>query len=179
MINEEQYKKCLYDKSLETNSNIGIPKKNFIKENIESAKDFYFELNETVEKFYPNLSALNIHKLMKHHEHMDRKELYKIFMQFKTLLKVSIGLSKNLKTLKKGLEFPAFYIGVNQMRNENEDLAKKVFDSLNSTNKTNSNLDWDDFMKGILAFQDPERSAKINLFFKVKIIIFINIDNRC
>ena len=175
IVNEENYKKS--KKELQSKQRSSI---NFINRNIDKSKNFYFELIESVERFYPNLTCLNIPKLLQNYKSIDRKDLYRLFIQYKTLLKISIGLTRSLKALKKGLVFPAFYMGVDQMRMENEDLAEKVFNSLISINtgsvgigedKSKINyLDWDEFMNAILVLQDTDRTAKINLFFRVSII---------
>jgi hypothetical protein len=145
----------------------------FINKNKKSVEDLYYQINFNVEKFYPDLISFNIPKILKNYPNLKRRELYEIFIQYKTLIKVCIALNKTMKILNRGLDFNIFKNGVSQMRTESEELAQKIFETINERN--NNFLTWDEFMKGMLTIKSKNISDKIDMFFKVNIIFFMKL----
>lgn len=67
--------------------------------------------------------------------------------------------------LKKGVDFKTFHQGVSQMSSESEDLAKKIFSTINERN--NDYLSWEEFLKGMITIKSDSISDKIDMFFKI------------
>lgn len=146
-------------------------KKQYVKHNKTLVQKLYFQINHGVEKFYPDLISFNIPRILKNFPRMKRRELYEIFVQYKTLIKICIGLNKSMTYLKEGLDFDTFFQGIPQMRLEGQELARKIFDTINE--KHTGFLIWDEFMKGMLTIKSKNISDKIDLFFRVRLQLFI------
>lgn len=148
----------------------------YINKNKKAVENIHYQINYGVEKFYPDLISFNMPRILKSYPRLKRKELYEIFIQYKTLMKISIALNKSMKVLKLGLDFDTFTNGVPQMAKESEELAKKIFETINE--RGNNYLTWDEFMKGMLTIKSNHISDKIDMFFRVNIIIYNILDHR-
>src|SRR5439155_22942193 len=71
----------------------------FINKNIKKVENLYFQINNDVEKFYPDLISFNIPRLLKSFPNLKRREVYEIFVQYKTLIKICIALNRSMKIL--------------------------------------------------------------------------------
>jgi len=140
-------------------------KNRYIYENIDRVKNIYFNIDKSVNKFYPDLVRFNIPKLLRTYPNINRQELFEFFIQYKTLIKICIALNKSMDILKKGVDLKTFILGVSQMSNESEDLAKKIFKTINE--RSNNYLSWDEFLKGMITIKSESISEKIDMFFKI------------
>ena len=70
-----------------------------------------------------------------------------------------------MKILKKGVDFKTFHQGVLQMSTESEELAKKIFTTINV--KNNNYLSWEEFLMGMITIKSENISDKIDMFFKI------------
>ena len=138
---------------------------NYVKQNIKSNSELVYNANKIVENVLPDLIHLNIPKIQKIYPYLTRKILYDIFCQFKCLMKTSIINNNDLDQIKKGVDFKTFKNGVKQMVSENEELAKQLFDVLNSSKS--GYLSYDEFMKGMIILKSKNIEDKVNLFFKI------------
>lgn len=140
-------------------------KKKYLIINKEKVQNLYFQIDKQVNKFYPDLVRFNIPKLLATYPTLTRKELFELFVQYKSLIKICIALNKSIKILKKGVDFRTFHQGVSQMSTESEELARKIF---NTINEKNSNfLSWEEFLKGMITIKSESISDKIDMFFKI------------
>lgn len=152
----------------EENNNPKVKNKKFV-ENI------YFQSENGVEKFLPDLISLNILSLIRKNSKIKRRELYEFFVQYKTLMKICICLNRSLTILKKGIDFKTFFNGIPHIKHQGAELAKKIFDTLNY--RTNNHLTFEEFVKGMVVLKSKEISEKIEMFLKVR-LISLNLDNR-
>lgn len=91
--------------------------------------------------------------------------MFELFVQYKSLIKICIALNRSMKILKKGVDFKTFHQGVLQMSTESEELAKKIFTTINV--KNNNYLSWEEFLKGMITIKSENISDKIDMFFKI------------
>jgi Ca2+-binding EF-hand superfamily protein len=142
-----------------------IKKNRFMIENKERVRNIYFQIDQKVNKFYPDLVRFNIPKLLSTYPTLTRKELFELFVQYKSLMKICIALNRSMGILKKGVDFKTFHQGVSQMSTESEDLARKIFNTINERN--NNFLSWEEFLKGMITIKSDSISDKIDMFFKI------------
>ena len=140
-------------------------KERFMIDNKERVQNLYFQIDQKVNKFYPDLIRFNIPKLLSTYPTLTRKELFELFVQYKSLMKICIALNRSMKILKKGVDFKTFHQGVSQMSTESEDLARKIFNTINERN--NNYLSWEEFLKGMITIKSDSISDKIDMFFKI------------
>jgi Ca2+-binding EF-hand superfamily protein len=139
-------------------------KKHIIK-NKQKVSNLYFQIDRKVNKLFPDLIRFNIPKLLATYPSLTRKELFELFVQYKSLMKICIALNKSMKILNKGVDFRTFHQGVSQMSTESEELAKKIFNTINVTK--NNYLSWEEFLKGMITIKSESISDKIDMFFKI------------
>ncbi len=53
------------------------------------------------------------------------------------------------------------------MRSESEELAKKIFETINE--RKNTYLSWEEFLKGMISIKSKSIADKLDMFFKVSI----------
>lgn len=142
-----------------------IKKNKYVIENMEKVQSIYFHIDHNVNKFYPDLIWFNIPKLLSSYPTLTRKELFELFVQYKSLVKICIALNRSMKVLKKGVDFKTFHQGVLQMSTESEELARKIFKTINERN--NNFLSWEEFLKGMITIKSDSITDKIDMFFKI------------
>jgi hypothetical protein len=142
--------------------------KKFINKNIKRVENIYFKIDHDVEKFLPDLIALNIPKIMEEFPKLKRIDLFKLFIEYKTLLKISMALKNSIRTIKKGIDFETFYNTVPNMKIYGKEMARELFKTMNER-KTNF-LEWDEFLRGMLMLKmrkkDIEDSYVVKNTFK-------------
>ena len=122
-------------------------------------------IDSGVEKLYPDMILLNIPKNIQNHKNLDRKELFHLFIQFKTLLKLSIAINKTTELIHLGIDWKTFHRGVPEMCIEGEQLAKNIF-SVNNLSGSGY-MTWEEFVHGMLTIKSEVIADKIDMFFKV------------
>jgi len=159
-----------YDKIMIADTKIKKNREVFRK-NKEKVGNIYFELERKVYKFYPSLMSLNIPKVINENVNLNRFKMYEIFIQYKILMKVCIALNKAIKLINYRIDFETFFKGVPQMRSESEELARKIFETINE--RHNNYLSWDEFLKGMISVKSKSIADKIDMFFKVLLINYL------
>ena len=143
-----------------------ISKKNkFLIQNVEKVQNLEFQIDFYLKKFYPDLIWFNIPKLLSSYPSITRKDLFNLFVQYRSLVKICVALNRAIKVLKKGVDFKTFHQGVSQISSESEELARKIFNSINE--KNNNYLNWEEFLKGMITINSESISDKIDMFFKI------------
>ena len=140
-------------------------KNRFLIDNVEKVKNLYFQIDQNVNKSYPDLVRFNIPKLLAAYPNLTRIQLFELFVQYKSLMKICIAINRSMDILKKGIDFKTFHQGVSQMSAESEDLAKKIFNTINE--RKNNFLSWNEFLKGMITIKSDSITDKIDMFFKI------------
>jgi len=130
----------------------------FIKLNMKRVENIYFKIDHEVEKFLPDLIALNIPKILEEFPKLKRIDLYRFYIEYKTLLKISIALRNSIRTIKKGIDFDTFYRTVPNMKIYGKQIAKELFKTMNER-KTNF-LEWDEFLKGMIMLKSRKKEIE-------------------
>ena len=142
-----------------------IKKKNFIKENINKVVNIQYQSDKLVDTNLPDILSLNIPKILRVFPHLKVTELYNYYSNYKSLLKISISINKNLDYLNKGVDFKVFKFGVEQMIHETDEMALSIFNYINSSKS--GYLSFDEFVKGMITLNSKYIEDKVNLFFKI------------
>ena len=103
------------------------------------------------------------------YKNLDRKALFELFIQYKTLLKICISLNRSVALVHRGIDCTTFHKGVPEMSTEDENLAHKLFKVLNL--RGDGYMSWEEYFTGMLSIKSKDISDKIDMFFKVIILI--------
>ncbi len=69
-------------------------------------------------------------------------------------------------SIKQGVIYDVFKVGIPQLKFETEGFAKRIFDECND-DKTSNYLDWEHFLLAVKAIRAKSIEQKIDLFFKI------------
>ena len=139
--------------------------KNTITRNIKKVDDVLYKTTGELNKYYPDLISMNIPAILKTYPKLKRNILYEIYAQFKTLLSICVCINKDLKQIKKGIDFPTFFNCLPQMRSQGYSLAYKIYKTLNKLNT--ECLNWEEYMQGMYTMKSPDIKDKIDVFFHI------------
>ena len=118
-----------------------------------------------IHKYYPDLISLNIPNVLRDYPKLKRRTFYEIFVQFKLLLNICVCINKNLKMVKRGLDFESFFNCLPQVRSQGAVLARKIYNTIKTLNT--ECINWEDYLNGMLTMKSKNISDKIDTFFKV------------
>ena len=127
-------------------------------------KNYYYNVDRNVAKYYAYFILYNIPKLLAEYKNYTRKRLFEIFTQFKDLMALSFSLNKNEFILKNGIDFNTFWNCIEELTDERENFAKKLFSQVNKSNSSLLNIE--DFIKGMYFIKNSEITEKLELFLK-------------
>lgn len=92
---------------------------------------------------------------------ISKHTFYDLLTKFSVLKRLGNRESKN----KAGIDFITFFKGIPQMSVEEEDLVRKIYNSLK--NKRHQTLELDQFVNGLSMIIQPDFKKKIDFFFKI------------
>ena len=124
----------------------------------------FYNIDKNVNKYYAHLILYNIPKLLNEYKKYNRRKLFEIFTQYKDLMAMSFSLNKNQSVLKNGIDFQTFWKCIEELTDERENLAKKLFEQINRSNSPLLNIE--DFIKGKYFLQNSELTEKLEIFLK-------------
>ena len=157
------------DNGVEFNSDLfqqnNQTRKKYVYKNIWNAHNFISFSEYKIEKYYPDLISFNIPHFLNAFPKLKRRELFEIFVEFKTLLKICVIINKNLKLIKEGIDFDTFYNCILQMNSQGKEMTKKIFNTINTLNSKYVN--WEELMNGLLTLKNKDLNDKLDLFLRI------------
>ncbi len=138
---------------------------NLITQNIKKVDDVLYKTTFELNKYYPDLISMNIPAILKTFPKLKRNILYEIYSQFKTLLSICVCINRDLKQIKRGIDFSTFFNCLPQMRSQGYSLAYKIYKTINKLNT--ECLNWEDYMQGMYTMKSPDIKDKIDVFFHI------------
>ena len=135
------------------------------KANLRRVENIYSKVNRFTKFFYPDLVKYKIPELEKKYPTVQRREFYELFVNFKVLIKLTILLNQSIDGLNKGINFKAFYLGLNQMNTVEKDTAELMFNNLVHSFQDRMNLK--EYFEGMLILRSKNIADKIDLFINV------------
>ena len=139
--------------------------KNYVQKNIWNTHNLIYYSDYKTEKYYPDLISFNIPSYLKTFPKLKRREFFEIFVEFKTLLKLCVTINKNIHLVKEGIDFNTFFSCNPQMKSQGQELAMKIFTSINTLNS--KYINWAEYMHGLLTIKSRELNDKLDLFLKI------------
>ena len=139
--------------------------KNYVQKNIWNTHNLIYYSDYKTEKYYPDLISFNIPSYLKTFPKLKRREFFEIFVEFKTLLKLCVTINKNIHLVKEGIDFNTFFSCNPQMKSQGQELAMKIFSSINTLNS--KYINWAEYMHGLLTIKSRELNDKLDLFLKI------------
>lgn len=136
-----------------------------IQKNKNAFRNYTKFIDKAVEDKYTDLFAFNIPHTINSHKNLNRKELYELFVQYKTLLKLSIAVNCTIKNVEYGIDWITFHKGVAEMCTEDKYLAQNIFRVFNETRS--GFMSFNEFIRGMLTIRSDDIGQKIDMFFKV------------
>ena len=127
-------------------------------------KKVYYNIDKNVDKYYGHFILYNIPKLLKEYKSYTRRRLFEVFTQYKDLISFSFSISKSEFILKNGIDFQTFWNCIEELAEERESFAKKLFKQINTS--PSSLLNVEDFIRGMYFIKNSELTEKLELFLK-------------
>ena len=150
---------------IETEKFYGLnPFQEFLKRNLKNLSSSQFQSDYLTEKNFPYVASFNLPLLMKHFPKLKRKEIFSVYVDFKTLLKFYISLNKDYDKIEKGIDFDTFFNCNPSMKYQGKILAKKIFHGLNNNKKF---LNFEEFLKGLVTMKFDTIENKLDLFMRI------------
>ena len=150
---------------IETEKFYGLnPFQEFLKRNLKNLSSSQFQSDYLTEKNFPYVASFNLPLLMKHFPKLKRKEIFSVYVDYKTLLKFYISLNKDYDKIEKGIDFDTFFNCNPSMKYQGKILAKKIFHGLNNNKKF---LNFEEFLKGLVTMKFDTIENKLDLFMRI------------
>ena len=150
---------------IETEKFYGLnPFQEFLKRNLKNLSSSQFQSDYLTEKNFPYVASFNLPLLMKHFPKLKRKEIFSVYVDFKTLLKFYISLNKDYDKIEKGIDFDTFFNCNPSMKYQGKILAKKIFHGLNNNKKF---INFEEFLKGLVTMKFDTIENKLDLFMRI------------
>ena len=150
---------------IETEKFYGLnPFQEFLKKNLKNLSSSQFQSDYLTEKNFPYVASFNLPLLMKHFPKLKRKEIFSVYVDYKTLLKFYISLNKDYDKIEKGIDFDTFFNCNSSMKYQGKILAKKIFHGLNNNKKF---LNFEEFLKGLVTMKFDTIENKLDLFMRI------------
>ena len=150
---------------IETEKFYGLnPFQEFLKRNLKNLSSSQFQSDYLTEKNFPYVASFNLPLLMKHFPKLKRKEIFSVYVDFKTLLKFYISLNKDYDKIEKGIDFDTFFNCNPSMKFQGKILAKKIFNGLNNNKKY---INFEEFLKGLVTMKFDTIENKLDLFMRI------------
>jgi hypothetical protein len=127
-------------------------------------KKVYYNIDKNVDKYYGHSILYNIPKLLKEYKSYTRRRLFEVFTQYKDLISFSFSINKSEFILKNGIDFQTFWNCIEELAEERESFAKKLFKQINTS--PSSLLNVEDFIRGMYFIKNSELTEKLELFLK-------------
>ena len=101
---------------------------------------------------------------MKHFPKLKRKEIFSVYVDYKTLLKFYISLNKDYDKIEKGIDFDTFFNCNTYMKFNVKIFDKKIFNGLNNNKKY---INFEEFLKGMVTMKFDTIENKLDLFMRI------------
>ena len=136
----------------------------FLNKNIKDNTDKYYNNRKKTNQKYPSLINYNIPKMLKN-DRISLKDLIKYYTKFKCLINLWLNSHKDVNNLEYGIDFDTFYKCSEELSNEEEELAKKIYEKMN--NSPTSFLSLGDYIQALNDMNQKDLVRQFYFFLKV------------
>ena len=147
---------------IHSNKRKNLPK---VTKNIIQNSNKYITNESKINKEYPHLLSYNVPKVLSKHPKYNRDELIALFAKFKTLVNLWLCKHETTKVDNYGIDFEVFHNCLKDMSQEEEILAKKIFDEINT--RISGILSLEDFVDAMTILNRRQLKDQMEFFLRV------------
>lgn len=140
-----------------------IPPK--VKKNIDDNTNKYVLNENKTNKEFPHLLCYNIPLILSKHPKYSRRELINLFSLFKILVNIWLNIHDKANVDQYGIDFDIFHNCLQDISQEEEILARKIFDEINTG--ISGMLGLEDFVDALTILNRRELKDQMEFFLNV------------
>ena len=158
------------NKFIKKNSNSHLP---FVEKNINKYSSKYNLNRKKTDLEYPSILSYNLPMIVETHPKYSLTDLIKYYTKFKSLVNLWFNMHTNANVVNYGIDFETFHRCTEDICDEEEKLAKKIFNKINSG--TSGVLSLEDYVEALTIMNSKDILDQIDFFMK----IFNSKDKKC
>ena len=147
---------------LNKNSNVNLP---FVYKNIKKFTSKYNLNRKKTDMEYPSILSYNLPMIVETHPKYCLTDLIKYYTKFKSLVNLWFNMHANSNVVQYGIDFETFHRCTEDICYEEEILAKKIFDKINSG--TSGILSLEDYVDALTTMNSNDILDQIEFFMRV------------
>ena len=137
----------------------------YVRENIiENSNKYYFSRRK-LDKHYPSTLSYNFPKVVETRKKYKLADLIKYYTKFKSLLNLWLNMHPFAEVTRFGIDFDTFISCTEEICEEEETFAKKIFNRINTG--TSGILSLEDYVDGLIALNSNILTEQIEFFIKI------------
>ena len=136
-----------------------------VKQNIDDNTNKYVLNENKTNKEFPHLLSYNIPLILSKHPKYSRRELITLFSLFKILVNIWLNIHDKTNVDQYGIDFDIFHNCLQDISQEEEILARKIFDEINTGISGMLNLE--DFVDALTILNRRELKDQMEFFLNV------------
>ena len=137
----------------------------YVEKNIDDNSDKYLVNRNKINKEYPSILSYNLPMVVDNYPKYSLNDLIKYYTKFKSLVNLWLNMHHNLKVIQCGIDFETFYNCTNELCNEEINLVKKIYDTINSG--ASGILSLEDYVDALNTLNRNDLMDQFEFFLKV------------
>ena len=137
----------------------------FVEKNIKDNTDKYTFNRKKTDSEYPCILSYNLPMVVEKHQKYSLNDLIKYYTKFKSLVNLWFNMHENTDVVQYGIDFETFHRCTEDLSGEDEVLARKIFDKINSG--TSGILSLEDYVDALNTMNRNNIIDQIEFFLKI------------
>ena len=137
----------------------------FVEKNIKDNTDKYTFNRKKTDSEYPCILSYNLPMVVEKHQKYSLNDLIKYYTKFKSLVNLWFNMHENTDVVQYGIDFETFHRCTEDLCGEEEVLARKIFDKINSG--TSGILSLEDYVDALNNMNRNNTIDQIEFFLKI------------
>jgi hypothetical protein len=137
----------------------------FVEKNIKENTDKYTFNRKKTDSEYPCILSYNLPMVVEKHQKYSLSDLIKYYTKFKSLVNLWFNMHENSDVVQYGIDFETFHRCTEDLCGEEEVLARKIFDKINSG--TSGILSLEDYVDALNTMNRNNLIDQIEFFLKI------------
>ena len=137
----------------------------FVEKNIKDNTDKYTFNRKKTDSEYPCILSYNLPMVVEKHKKYSLNDLIKYYTKFKSLVNLWFNMHENSDVVQYGIDFETFHRCTEDLCGEDEVLARKIFDKINSG--TSGILSLEDYVDALNTMNRNNIIDQIEFFLKI------------
>ena len=147
---------------LRKTSNSNLP---FVLKNIKDNSSKYCLNRRKTDSEYPSILSYNLPMVVETHPKYNLTDLIKYYTKFKSLMNLWFNMHANADVVQYGIDFETFHKCTEDICEEEEFLAKKIFNKINSG--TSGVLSLEDYVDALTIMNSNDILDQIEFFMRI------------